>query len=406
MKSTSDDFISKRLKSFLKCRPPTYPMDYAQQSLTFREQHGSPLKITSDIQLNSQQDLATHYSPGIAAPCQVIAEDLEHAKSLTFQKNSVAVISDGSAVLGLGDLPAPAALPVMEGKALLFKQFGGVDAVPLVLGTKNSAEIITTIKHLAPSFGGINLEDIAAPRCFEIEATLRKELSIPVFHDDQDGTAMVVAAGLKNALQVVQKDWEKVRVVIAGAGAGGLAIARLLKHNGIQDIWVLDSQGILTTDRSDLNVYKKAWARDFPRKNDQTLAAALEGADVFIGVSKSNTLSPDWIQRMNPQPIIMALANPNPEILPKAAKAAGAAVVATGRSDYPNQINNLLIFPGLFRGLLDAQQAQITDQIKTTAWQSLAALIEQPTADCIIPSPFDPRVAPTIRQAVLDSAGV
>ena len=381
-------------------------MDYAQQSLTFREQHGSPLKITSDIQLNSQQDLATHYSPGIAAPCQVIAEDLERAKSLTFQKNSVAVISDGSAVLGLGDLPAPAALPVMEGKALLFKQFGGVDAVPLVLGTKNSAEIITTIKHLAPSFGGINLEDIAAPRCFEIEATLREELSIPVFHDDQDGTAMVVAAGLKNALRVVQKDWGKARVVIAGAGAGGLAIARLLKHNGIQDIWVLDSQGILTTDRSDLNVYKKAWARDFPRKNDQTLAAALEGADVFIGVSKSNTLSPDWIQRMNPQPIIMALANPNPEILPKAAKAAGAAVVATGRSDYPNQINNLLIFPGLFRGLLDAQQAQITDQIKTTAWQSLAALIEQPTADCIIPSPFDPRVAPTIRQAVLDSAGV
>ena len=406
MKSTSDDFISKRLKSFLKCSPQIYPMDYAQQSLAFREQHGSPLKITSDIELNTQSELATHYSPGIAAPCQAIAEDLERAKSLTFQKNSVAVISDGSAVLGLGNLPAPAALPVMEGKALLFKQFGGVDAVPLVLGTKNSAEIITTIKHLAPSFGGINLEDIAAPRCFEIEATLRKELSIPVFHDDQDGTAMVVAAGLKNALQVVQKDWEKVRVVIAGAGAGGLAIARLLKHNGIQDIWVLDSQGILTTDRTDLNVYKKSWTRDFPRKNEPNLAAALEGADVFIGVSKSNTLSPDWIQRMNPQPIIMALANPNPEILPEAAKAAGAAVVATGRSDYPNQINNLLIFPGLFRGLLDAQQAQITDQIKTTVWQSLAALIENPTADCIIPSPFDPRVAPTIRQAVLDSAGV
>lgn len=320
---------------------------------------------------------------------------------MSLKKNSVAVISDGSAVLGLGNIGPYGALPVMEGKALIFKEMANIDAWPIVLDTQDSEEIIRTVKAIAPVFGGINLEDIAAPQCFDIEQRLVDELDIPVMHDDQHGTAVVVLAGLINAAQVVKKDFETLKVVISGAGAAGTATAKLLLAAGLRDIILLDRTGAIYTGRPDLNTHKTALAaRTNPRNVTGDLASAIQGADVFIGVSGKGLLSAEHVASMAPKGIVFALANPDPEILPEIAKGAGAAVVATGRSDYPNQINNALVFPGIFRGALDAGVTKITEEIKLRVARALAALIEKPTADLIIPDLLDARVVQAVVQAV------
>lgn len=372
-------------------------MNYGQASLQARQTHGGLLSTRSKVTLQNQDELATYYSPGIAEPCRVIAADPSTHRQLTVAKNLVAVISDGSAVLGLGNIGGKAALPVMEGKCLLLKNFADVDGIPIVLDTQDTDEIIQTIKNIAPTLGGINLEDIAAPRCFEIEEKLTEMLDIPVFHDDQHGTAMVVLAALINALRVTGKSKTNLRVTIAGAGAAGIATAQLLQDWGLQDILMVDSQGVITCDRENLNSYKQRFC-SLNLSGD--LATAVQGADVFIGVSKADTLTPEMVQSMADQPIIFALANPNPEIKPELAQSAGAAIIATGRSDYPNQINNVLVFPGFFRGLIDGQINQIDQPMKLRAAQALADLVQNPTADKVVPHPFDPRLAEAIATAV------
>ncbi len=364
---------------------------------TFALHQGGKIKIESKLPLKSQSDLAMAYTPGVGRICKAIAQEPEQVFSLTAKSNMVAVVTDGSAVLGLGNLGAEAALPVMEGKALLFKEFAGVDAFPICLDTQDTEQIIATVKNIAPVFGGINLEDISAPRCFEIERRLREELNIPVFHDDQHGTAIVVLGALYNALKLVNKALSEVRIIINGAGAAGVAIARLLRKAGVNQIWMCDSKGILSTQRSDLTVQKQ----EFAVEATGTLADALKGADIFLGVSVPGCLSPEMIDSMADKPIVFAMANPIPEIQPELVYDR-VAVMATGRSDYPNQINNVLAFPGVFRGALNCRASEVTTNMYLEAAKAIASLVSPTDLDSehIIPSVFNPKVAITVAKAV------
>ena len=376
-------------------------MDYNKLALELHQKYKG--KITTALRDNGEIDrdkLSSYYSPGVGAVSQAIAENPADLPKYTWTNNLVGVISDGSAILGLGNLGPKAAMPVMEGKALLFKHFANVDAVPIVLDVHQPEEIIAAIKAIAPSFGAINLEDIASPKCFEIEERLKAELDIPVFHDDQHGTAIVVLAGLINAAKVVGKSLRDCKVVLAGPGAAGTAIIKLLNLYGVKNLIALDRHGALSSDRTDLSPEKTALQQYLNTSESGTLAGVLAGADIFIGVSAANSLAPEMIAAMASQPIIFALANPVPEIMPDAAISAGAAVVATGRSDFPNQVNNSLAFPGIFRGALDHGVQKITDQHKLAAAEALAALVENPTADEVIPSPFDERVVPAVSAVI------
>ena len=376
-------------------------MDYNKLALELHQKYKG--KITTALRDNGEIDrdkLSAYYSPGVGAVSQAIAENLADLPKYTWTNNLVGVISDGSAILGLGDLGPKAAMPVMEGKALLFKHFADVDAVPIVLDVHQPEEIISAIKAIAPSFGAINLEDIASPKCFEIEERLKTELDIPVFHDDQHGTAIGVLAGLINAAKVVGKSLRDCKVVLAGPGAAGTAIIKLLNLYGVKNLIALDRHGALSSDRTDLSSEKIALQQYLDTSESGTLAEVLTGADIFIGVSAANSLAPEMVAAMASQPIIFALANPVPEIMPDAAISAGAAVVATGRSDFPNQVNNSLAFPGIFRGALDHGVQKITDQHKLAAAEALAALVENPTADEVIPSSFDKRVVPAVANVI------
>ena len=376
-------------------------MDYNKLALELHQKYKG--KITTALRDNGEIDrdkLSAYYSPGVGAVSQAIAENPADLPKYTWTNNLVGVISDGSAILGLGNLGPKAAMPVMEGKALLFKHFANVDAVPIVLDVHQPEEIITAIKAIAPSFGAINLEDIASPKCFEIEERLKAELDIPVFHDDQHGTAIVVLAGLINAAKVVGKSLRDCKVVLAGPGAAGTAIIKLLNMYGVENLIALDRHGALSGDRTDLSPEKTALQQYLNTSESGTLVEVLAGADIFIGVSAANSLAPEMVAAMARQPIIFALANPVPEIMPDAAISAGAAVVATGRSDFPNQVNNSLAFPGIFRGALDHGVQKITDQHKLAAAEALAALVENPTADEVIPSPFDKRVVPAVANVI------
>ena len=368
---------------------------------TFNLHRGGKISINSRIQLKGISDLAMAYTPGVGRICNAIAQNPEEVYNLTIKQHTVAIVTDGSAILGLGNLGPEAALPVMEGKAMLFKEFGGVDAFPICLATQDTEEIVRTVKNLAPVFGGVNLEDIAAPRCFEIEAKLRQELDIPIFHDDQHGTAIVTLAALFNALKLVNKSIEKVRIVINGAGAAGVAVARLLRKAGAQTILMCDSKGIISTNRQNLTEQK----REFAVKAQGTLAGAMQGADVFIGVSAPGVLTPEMVGSMTKDPIVFAMANPIPEIQPELVKDK-VAVMATGRSDYPNQINNVLAFPGIFRGALDCRCSTITTTMYLEAASAIASLVQpsELNKEHIIPSVFDERVAPTVAAAVQRAA--
>lgn len=360
-------------------------------------------KITTSLRDTSPLDasiLSTYYTPGVAAVSREIAEHPESLPVYTWTNNLVAVISDGSAVLGLGDIGPRASMPVMEGKALLFKRFADIDAVPIILDVHSPDDIVRTVEAIAPSFGAINLEDIAAPQCFEIEESLKSKLDIPVFHDDQHGTAIVVLAGLINAMRVVGKSLHSARIVTIGAGAAGTAIIKLLHQYGVGAIQAVDSKGVITQRRNDLNQEKKNLLAFVDSSRDGSLSDVISGADVFIGVSKPNLLTPEMVSTMADSPVIFALANPIPEIMPDQAKLAGAAVVATGRSDFPNQINNALAFPGIFRGALNHGVQQITDSHKLAAAEAIANLIESPTADSIIPSVFDERLVPAVAKTI------
>jgi malate dehydrogenase (oxaloacetate-decarboxylating) len=368
---------------------------------TFNLHRGGKISITSRISLKSVSDLAMAYTPGVGRICTAIAQNPEEVYKLTIKQNTVAIVTDGSAVLGLGNLGPGAALPVMEGKAMLFKEFAGIDAFPICLATQDTDEIVRTVKNIAPVFGGVNLEDIAAPRCFEIEERLRRELDIPVFHDDQHGTAIVTLAALFNSLKLVHKSMEQIRIVINGAGAAGIAIARLLQKAGADKIWMCDSKGILSTSRTDLTEEK----RQFAVKAQGTLAGAMQAADVFIGVSGPGVLTPEMVRSMAKDPIVFAMANPIPEIQPELVSNE-VAVMATGRSDYPNQINNVLAFPGVFRGALDCRAQTITTSMYLEAANAIASLVKPSDLDRehIIPSVFDERVATTVAAAVQRAA--
>jgi len=384
-------------------------MNYYTESLKFHKKYKGKLATISKISVSNKKQLSLAYTPGVAEVCRVIAKDKRLVSAYTLKSNSVAVISDGSAVLGLGNIGPEAALPVMEGKAVLFKEFAGIDAYPICLGTQDTEEIIKTIKNLSVGFGGINLEDISAPRCFEIEERLKKELDIPVMHDDQHGTAVVVLAALINSLRLTGKKLNEIRVVINGAGAAAIAIFNLLAAYGVASgkMIMVDSKGIIHTGRGDLNSHKANIARvSNNEKREGGLQSALIGADVFIGVSVANILKPEWVQAMNDKPVVFAMANPDPEISFIDAKKTKIAVFGTGRSDYPNQINNVLAFPGIFRGALDAQAKQITKKMKIAAAKAIAALIAKKdlSANYIIPSPFDARVAKAVANAVKKAA--
>ncbi len=350
--------------------------------------------------METRDDLSTYYSPGVAQPCLEIAENPEKAYDYTWKGRSIAVVSDGTAVLGLGNIGGLAGLPVMEGKAVLFKAFGGVDAIPIVLDTQDPEEIIKTIEHIAPSFWGINLEDISAPNCFYIEEELKKRLNIPVFHDDQHGTAIVVLAGLINALKITKKEIWSLKIVIAGAGAAGLAIAKLLKSYGAKWIIITDSKGAIHNWRSDLNHYKQERTATNLQQEQGDLKEVLKGADVFVGVSKPNLITAEEVKTMNSDPIIFALSNPEPEILPDEARKGGARIIATGRSDFPNQINNVLVFPGLFKWILEARIPQIEEKHKIAAAEALAKMVANPSPELIIPSALDKSVAEQVSEAV------
>ena len=376
-------------------------MDYNKLALELHEKYKG--KITTALRDNDEIDrdkLSAYYSPGVGAVSQAIAENPADLPKYTWTNNLVGVISDGSAILGLGDLGPKAAMPVMEGKALLFKHFANVDAVPIVLDVHEPEEIISAVKAIAPSFGAINLEDIAAPKCFEIEERLKAELDIPVFHDDQHGTAVVVLAGLINSMKVVGKDLADCKVVMIGAGAAGTAIAKLLYAYGVHNIYAVDSRGIISDARDDLNAEKTALKQYLRTDISGSLNDAITDADIFIGVSKPGLLTPEMVAKMAKNPVVFALANPVPEIMPDIAKEAGVAVIATGRSDFPNQINNSLAFPGIFRGALDHGVKKITDEHKLAAAEALAALVDHPTADEVIPSPFDERVVPAVADVI------
>jgi len=367
------------------------------KSIDLSKKIGGKIEIKSKLKL-TKQNLPILYTPGVAEVCKVIAKDKKLSFKYTIRKNSVAIISDGSAVLGLGNIGPEAGLPVMEGKALLFKELAGVDAFPIVLATQDVEEIIKTVKYLEPTFGGINIEDISAPRCFEIEERLKKELSIPVMHDDQHATAVVVLAGLINALKIVKKDVRKIKIVISGSGAAGVAIAKLLIKYGAKHVVMVDSQGIIFKERAGgLNPSKMEIADiTNPHNLKGTVEDALDHADVFIGVSAPNILKHIHISKMHQDAIVFAMSNPVPEIMPAEAKKGGAKIVATGRSDYANQLNNVLVFPGIFRGVLDNGIRKITDEHKMKAAKAIAGLIKKPTADKIIPGALDPRVAKAV----------
>lgn len=377
----------------------------SEKALKMHEEWNGKLETTAKAHVDTREDLAIAYTPGVAEPCKVIAEDPEAAYKYTIKANTVAVVSDGSAVLGLGNIGALAAMPVMEGKAVLFKEFGGVNAVPICLDTQDTEEIIRTVVNIAPAFGGINLEDISAPRCFEIETRLKELLNIPVFHDDQHGTAIVVLAGIINALKVTEKKKEDCRVVINGAGSAGIAIAKLLLTYGFSHIILCDSKGIISRSADNLTPVKEEIAQvTNPEDLKGTLADALKGADIFVGVSAPGVVTEEMVASMNQDAILFALSNPVPEIMPDLAKAAGAKVVGTGRSDFPNQVNNVVAFPGIFKGALEGRASQITEEMKLAAAEAIAGLIsdEELNEDNILPQPFDPRVADTVSQAVKD----
>lgn len=374
-----------------------------EKALMLHEKWNGKLEITAKSPVKSREDLAMAYTPGVAEPCKVIAQDREAAYRYTMKANTVAVVSDGSAVLGLGNIGPYAAMPVMEGKAVLFKEFGGVNAVPICLDTQDTEEIIKTVTCLAPCFGGINLEDISAPRCFEIEERLKELLDIPVFHDDQHGTAIVVLAGVINALKVVGKRKEDCRVVVNGAGSAGVAITRLLLTYGFPHITMCDKSGILSKGTLGLNWMQEKMTETTNREGRTgSLADALRGADIFVGVSAPNIVTPEMVSSMNKDSILFAMANPVPEIMPDAAKAAGARVVGTGRSDFPNQINNVVAFPGIFKGALEGRAARITEEMKLAAAEAIAGLVpeDELSEDNIMPEPFDPRVAKLVAEAV------
>lgn len=382
--------------------------DYFERSLIVHEQIRGKISVHGKLPITSRDDLAVAYTPGVARPCEVIAGDVSKARDLTIKRNSVAVVSDGSSVLGLGNIGPYAAIPVMEGKALLFKEFANIDAWPICLDTQNPTEIVDTVRRIAPVFGGINLEDISAPRCFEIENRLQ-DLGIPVVHDDQHGTAIVLLAALINGAKVLGKSLTDMRVVINGAGAAGTAIARLLRCVGhdpktcvpVRDVIVCDSKGAIHRGRGSLGPYKEELLAYSNRENRVgSLQDALVDADVFVGVSKGNLLTADDVRRMAPDAIVLAMANPIPEIMPDEAKKGGAAIVGTGRSDFPNQVNNLLAFPGLFRGALDAGAPQVTEEMKLAAARALAATVEEPTRDRVLLDPLDRTVAARVAVAV------
>lgn len=376
-------------------------MDYAQRALEQHKKLKGKISVELKDALDSKDQLSTYYSPGVGAVSSHLAEHPEEARDYTWLNNTVAVVSDGSAVLGLGDIGPIGGLPVMEGKAMLFKHFAGINAVPIVLDVHSADEIVATVKALAPSFGGINLEDIAAPLCFEVEERLKAELSIPVMHDDQHGTAIVTLAGLINAMKVTGRALQDAKIVIVGAGAAGTAIIKLLHEYAQPHMLAVDSKGIISSNRTDLNDEKRKLLQYTNLSDtDGTLEDALRGADVFIGVSKAGLLTADMVRSMGKDSIIFALANPVPEIMPEDAHAAGAAVVATGRSDFANQVNNALAFPGIFRGALDNRVTKITDQHKIAAAEVIASLVENPTAETIIPSVLDERLVPMIADKI------
>jgi malate dehydrogenase (oxaloacetate-decarboxylating) len=375
--------------------------DFNKLSMELHEKYGGKIEINAIVPMETKDDLSVAYSPGVAEPCLVIQKDPSRLKDLTINGKTIAVITDGTAVLGLGNIGPKAALPVMEGKAALFKRFANINSFPLALDTTDVELFIQTVKILAPSFAGINLEDISAPRCFEIEERLKAELDIPVFHDDQHGTAIVVLAGLINALPLVNKTKEEVKVVINGAGAAGVAVTKLLYKAGYVNIIATDSKGILSKNRKDLNSTKQGLL-DFTNKDNTngTLKKAINGCDVFIGVSVANLLTAKDVQTMNKNAIIFGLANPDPEITLEEARKGGAAIIATGRSDYPNQVNNVLVFPGIFKGALESGATKITDEMKIAAAIGVASLVKEPSFDNIIPSPFQEGVAEIVAKAV------
>ncbi len=382
-------------------------MDYNQLSLKMHEENHGKLEVVSKVPINNRDDLSTAYTPGVAEPCRKIHANPADVYKYTCKANTVAVVSDGTAVLGLGDIGPEAAIPVMEGKSVLFKRFAGVDAFPICLDTKDVDEIVETVKRIAPVFGGINLEDISAPRCFEIESRLKEELDIPVFHDDQHGTAIVVSAGLLNALKLVGKPFDKANVVINGAGSAGISICKLLLALGIGNVVLVDKNGALCPGEEWMNPAQVSMAA-VTNKDKQTgaLAEIMKGKDVFIGVSAPNIVTADMVASMAKDPIVFAMANPTPEIMPDEAKKGGVRVMATGRSDYPNQINNVLVFPGIFRGALDAKAKAITEEMKIAAAKAIASIVtdEELNEEYIIPGAFDERVAKVVAKAVSDEA--
>ena len=380
-------------------------MSIDEKAVFLHKQWNGKIKTCAKAPVKSREDLAIAYTPGVAAPCRIIAEDKEAVYTYTLKANTVAVVSDGSAVLGLGNIGPEAAMPVMEGKCVLFKEFGDINAFPICLSTQDPDEIVAAVKAIAPTFGGINLEDISAPRCFEIEERLKKELNIPVFHDDQHGTAIVVLAGIINGLKVVGKDKEDCRVVINGDGSAGIAITKLLLRYGFKHVTMCDREGIIGKDYPNLNWMQKEMTEVTNLENKKgSLADALIGADIFVGVSAPNIVSAEMVASMNRDAIIFAMANPTPEIMPDVAKAAGAKVVGTGRSDFPNQVNNVVAFPGIFKGALEGRATQITEDMKLAAANALANLVDpdQLNEDFILPEAFDPRVAQVVSQAVKD----
>lgn len=382
-------------------------MDFNELALKMHEENHGKISVVSKVKVENRNDLSTAYTPGVAEPCRRIFANEDDVYRYTAKGNLIAVVSDGTAVLGLGDIGPKAAMPVMEGKSILFKTFAGIDAFPICLDTKDVDEIVNTVKYLAPTFGGINLEDISAPRCFEIEARLRKELDIPVFHDDQHGTAIVVAAGLLNSVKLVGKKLEDVNIVINGAGSAGISIAKLLLQFGVGDIVLVDKAGALAKGEAWMNPAQTAMA-DCTNRHNQTgvLADIIKGKDIFIGVSGPNVLTAEMVSAMADDAIVFAMANPTPEIMPEEAKKGGARVVATGRSDYPNQINNVLVFPGIFRGALDVRASDITERMKIAAAKAIASIItdEERSEEYIIPGAFDKRVVEMVAKAVADEA--
>ena len=378
-------------------------MTNSEKALKMHEEWHGKIETCAKSHVNSREDLAIAYTPGVAEPCKVIAKDPEAAYTYTMKSNTVAVVSDGSAVLGLGNIGALAAMPVMEGKAVLFKEFGGVNAVPICLDTQDTEEIIKTVVNIAPAFGGINLEDISAPRCFEIEERLKELLDIPVFHDDQHGTAIVVLAGIINAMKVTGKDKGSSKVVVNGAGSAGVAITKLLLTYGFKHVTMCDINGILGKDSKDLNWMQEKMVEvtNLEQKTGK-LADALKGADIFVGVSAPNIVTPEMVPSMNKDAILFAMANPVPEIMPDIAKAAGAKVVGTGRSDFPNQVNNVVAFPGIFKGALEGRATAITEDMKLATAKAIAGLVpdEELNENNILPEAFDPRVADVVSRAV------